>query len=93
MLRLHSEEDGNEQDGNPPIALTVNGYPLRFLDSSETFRDSSTMDFLYEHDRKFSDFEDPDMTDMLGPDMFATSSMVSTLMTKPQQPTLPYVRS
>ena len=51
------------------------------------------MDFLYGHDRKFSDFEDPDMTDMLGPDMFATSSMVSTLMTKPQQPTLPYVRS
>lgn len=54
------------------------------------------MDFLYGHDRKFSDFEDPDMTDMLGPDMFATSSMVSrarVFMTKPQQPTLPYVRS
>ncbi|KAK7106872.1 hypothetical protein V1264_014905 [Littorina saxatilis] len=33
------------------------------------------MDFLYEHERKFSDFEDPDMTDIMGPDMFATTSM------------------
>ena len=51
------------------------------------------MDFLYGHDRKFSDFEDPDMTEMLEPDMFTTTSMVSTLMTKYKQPTLPYVRS
>ena len=47
------------------------------------------MDFLYEHDRKLGEFEDSDVTDMLGQDMiFNTSSMVSpTLFSK-----LPYVR-
>ena len=36
------------------------------------------MDFLYGHERKLSDFEDPEMTDVLGPDLFSTSSMVSS---------------
>lgn len=37
-----------------------------------------TMDLLYGHDRKLSDFEDPDMADILETDMFQSSSMVST---------------
>ena len=55
------------------------------------------MDFLCGHERKFSDSEDPDMTDVLGSDIFSTSGMVSGLnacfaMTKPRQSkSFPYV--